>query len=240
MLDGSGAGSGGPAVDASVSLLVRFAAGDTAAEVQARVAAVGGRIVEGFPGGPSVVSLPTQAARDAAVDSLGAEPDVVYAQPDSTIHIADTIPNDPQFNQQWGLSDAQGTSIDAPAAWDVTTGSSAIVVAFLDSGIDQTDPEFAGRLWTNPVDGTHGWNFIANNANVQDDNNHGTHVAGIFGANSNNAFGVAGVDWHAQIMPVKIIDANGNGSVDQAVSAVYWAVDHGARIINASWDGQSY
>ncbi|HEV3121971.1 MAG TPA: S8 family serine peptidase, partial [Isosphaeraceae bacterium] len=108
------------------------------------------------------------------------------------------------------------------------------------SGIDLTHPDLAGRLWTNPADGTHGWNFINNTPNVQDDNGHGTHVSGILGAAGNNGIGSAGVNWQAQIMPLKFIGSDGNGSTDAAVTAIYWAVQHGARVINASWDGSAY
>jgi subtilisin family serine protease len=81
----------------------------------------------------------------------------------------------------------------------------------------------------------YGWNFLANNGNVQDQNGHGTHVTGIIAATGNNGQGIAGIDWHAQIMPLKILDSTGSGSLTAAVSAVYFAAQHGARVINASW-----
>jgi subtilisin family serine protease len=155
------------------------------------------------------------------------------------------MPNDPQFKPQWGLSGSTRTSIDAPLAWTRTTGSSAVIVAVLDTGIDLANPEFAGRLWTNPdssgSDGhpgdVHGWNFLADNADIQDDNGHGTHVAGIVAATGNNGIGVAGVDWNAQIMPLKVLDASGGGNDAAIVEGIDFAVEHGARIINASWGG---
>jgi subtilisin family serine protease len=81
----------------------------------------------------------------------------------------------------------------------------------------------------------YGWNFVSNNGNVQDQNGHGTHVTGVIAATGNNGQGVAGIDWHAQIMPLKILDSMGSGSLDAAVTAVYFAAQHGARVINASW-----
>ena len=81
----------------------------------------------------------------------------------------------------------------------------------------------------------YGWNFVANNGNVQDKNGHGTHVTGVIAATGNNGQGVAGIDWHAQIMPLKILDSTGSGSLSSAVTAVYFAAQHGARVINASW-----
>jgi subtilisin family serine protease len=158
------------------------------------------------------------------------------------------IPNDPSFSQQWGLSSATNVDIDAPRAWSRTTGNPATIVAVLDTGIDLSNPEFAGRIWTNPdsseSDGypgdVHGWNFISNTPDVQDDNGHGTHVAGIIAAAGNNGIGVAGVDWNAQIMPLKVLDVQGNGSDQATVSAIEFAVAHGARVINASWGGGPY
>ena len=155
------------------------------------------------------------------------------------------IPNNPDFKLQWGLNDAANTDIDAPQAWARTTGSSSTIVAVLDTGIDLANPAFAGRIWTNPNPSAdaaypgdvHGWNFVANDADVQDDNGHGTHVAGILAATGNNGIGVAGVDWNAQIMPLKVLDASGNGTDAEIVSAIDFAVQHGARVINASWGG---
>lgn len=97
------------------------------------------------------------------------------------------VPNDPGFSRQWGLGNAGRVDLDAPQAWGRTQGSASTIVAILDTGIDLENPEFAGRIWTNPdpsgSDGypgaLHGWNFVANTADVQDDDGHGTHVAGI-------------------------------------------------------------
>ena len=118
----------------------------------------------------------------------------------------------------------------------------------LDTGIDVRNPDLAGRIWTNPnpygdpgyYGDVHGWNFVTNTNDVQDNNSHGTHVSGVIGAWSNNGVGVAGINWNAQIMPVKILDANGNGTTDAAVAGIYFAVNHGARVINASWGGGDY
>jgi thermitase len=168
--------------------------------------------------------------------------------PDATVHAQGLIPNNPSFKLQWGLNNSANTDIDAPKAWTRTLGSNSIIVAVLDTGIDLSNPAFAGRIWTNPdssgSDGhpgdVHGWNFVANNADVQDDNDHGTHVAGVIAASGNNGIGVAGVDWNAQIMPLKVLDANGEGSDGAMVSAIDFAVQHGARVINASWGGGPY
>ena len=105
----------------------------------------------------------------------------------------------------------------------------------------------SGHLWVNPTAGSdgyigdvNGWNFVNNTPNIQDNNGHGTHVTGILAAAGNNGYGIAGVDWNAQIMPLKILGANGSGTTQAAVSAIYFAVNHGARVINASWGGSQY
>ena len=113
-------------------------------------------------------------------------------------------------------------------------------MAVLDTGVDLTNPDLVSRLWVNPAASrprapVYGWNFVGKNGNVQDANGHGTHVTGIVAATGTADRASPGVDWHAQIMPLKILDATGSGSLDAAVSAVYFAVQHGARVINASW-----
>src|SRR4051794_14817176 len=125
----------------------------------------------------------------------------------ATIHARaqNRYPNDPGFSLQWGLNNPGNVNIDALKAWSRTQGSQSTIVAVIDSGIDLSSPEFAGRIWTNPDSSgsdsypgdVHGWNFVANNADVRDDSGHGTHVSGIIAAAGNNGLGVAGVDWNA-------------------------------------------
>lgn len=220
----------------ALSLLVRFLPDAPVASI---VSSIGGKIDESFPDGPTVITLNPGADRATTLNLLHSNPEVAYAEADQSVHVQ-AVPNDPYFSLQWGLNNINDVDIDAPQAWDISAGSPATVVAVLDSGIDLSNPDFAGRLWTNLADGTHGWNFVAGNTNIRDDNGHGTHVSGILAATGNNGTGVAGVDWNARIMPLKIIDALGNGSTDAAVSAIYWAAQHGAKVINASWDGPDY
>jgi subtilisin family serine protease len=175
------------------------------------------------------------------------DPRVAFAQPDFQIQVQQT-PNDPYFtsNMQWALN-----KIGAPTGWNDTTGSSNVIVAVIDTGIDYNDTDLQPNIWTNPGpvanDGIgndiHGANFTSlttTTGNVLDDNGHGTHVAGIIGAVGNNGFGVAGVDWHVQLMALKFLDANGTGYTSGAVRAIDYAIAHGASIINASWAGSGY
>lgn len=154
--------------------------------------------------------------------------------------VGPTYPGDSQFGQAWGLNNPRDVDIDAPEAWTVTTGKSSTIVAVIDSGIDLKSPEFAGRLWVNPSASrrgkpVYGWNFVKGNGDVQDDYGHGTHVTGVIAASANNGQGVVGVDWNARIMPLKALGADGTGTMENSIAAIYFAVDHGARVINASW-----
>jgi subtilisin family serine protease len=231
-------------VNPSWAVLVRFLPGTSAVRQSADLAAVGGRVVTAYPDGPEVVALPPWADRVAALARLRSDGDLAYAEADAPFHaqgVPAVVPNDPYLAQQA----ADLNLIDAPQAWSITTGTPSTIVAVLDTGVDLTNPEFAGRLWVDPGaryrgHAVYGWNFVANNGNTQDNNGHGTHVTGILAAAGNNGYGIAGVDWGATIMPLKFLDAQGNGTTDAAVAAIYFAVQHGAKVINASWGGDVF
>ncbi len=246
LLSVASASPSGTSINPAVSVLLQFKPEVTATADQTELNAIHGVVAESFPDGTEVVELTGGETVAAALASLKQSSTVVYAQADSTLQSTATpvTPNDTYFTSQWGLDQSNNVDIDAPQAWSVTTGSSSVIVAVLDTGIDLNNLDFAGRLWTNPTAGSdgyvgdvHGWNFVNNTSNLQDNNGHGTHVSGILAATGNNGTGVAGVDWNARIMPLKILGSNGSGSTDAAVSAIYFAVDHGARVINASWGG---
>ena len=238
------AAAGSTPADRARDLLVRFRADVPPAAVAALLHRLGAAVVATIPDGPCRIAPGPGVSPDAAIGVLESSGEVAYAErDDATYRVADTIPNDPRFPQQWGLSNPAGNGVDinAPDAWAITTGGNpGTVVAVLDSGIDASHPDLAGQLWTDPAGGLHGWNFIRNNANIGDTEGHGTHVAGIIAAAGDNGVGVAGVDWGARLMILKTIDSSGFGSTDAAVAAIHYAVDHGARVINASWDGAQY
>ncbi len=167
------------------------------------------------------VSVPTGRVAEAIV-SLSDCPGVSYAEPDYLVTTADTTPNDPLLGNQYGL-----LAIHAPQGWDLNTGSAAVTIAILDSGVDLGHPDLAGKL----VPGT---DIVNNDNDPQDDNGHGTHVAGIAAAMTNNLVGVAGVSWGARIMPVKVLDALAGGSVSNVAAGIIWAADHNADVINLS------
>jgi subtilisin family serine protease len=159
---------------------------------------------------------------------------------------APPVPNDPLSSLEWQFAGDGPMGIDS--AWAQTTGG-PVVVAVLDSGIDLGQPDLAGNLWANPnevggngvdddhdglVDDVNGWNFVNNNNNVSDNNGHGTHVAGIIGADGNNGVGVTGVDWNAKLMAVKVLDSSASGDDATVAKGLRYAVAHGARIVNMS------
>lgn len=238
------------------NILVGFANTSPLVE-QATAATVGGRIVRAFPEGTALVALPSGTNPTIAIQRLQASRFVRFAEPDGTIHAESlpVYPNDPYFSRQWGLNNPNNVDIDAPEAWSITTGDPSTIVAVIDSGIDLSNPDLVSKLWTNPgevagngvddegdgyADDVHGWNFLNNSPDIGDTDGHGSHVAGTLGAASNNGFGITGVDWNVQIMPLKFIDQTGSGTIDAAIQAIHYAVDHGARVINASWGGQAF
>lgn len=197
-----------------------------------------------------VVELDAGMSVEDAVVEYAADPSVTYAQPDYEVRL-NLDPNDPYYGSLWGMQ-----AIDAPQAWDVTTGDSNIVVAVVDTGIDYTHPDLAANIWTNSaeangtpgvdddgdgyIDDVHGWDFYNNDSDPMDDNSHGTHVAGTIGGIGNNATGVVGVNWNVTLMPLKFLSSGGYGYTSDAVAAINYARRNGADIINASWGGGGY
>lgn len=163
------------------------------------------------------------------------------------------VPNDSRVNEQWSLK-----SMSAYQAWTYNTGSKDVVVAIIDSGIDLTNKDLKNNIWTNPgeiagdgidnenngyVDDVHGWNFNNNTNNVQDGYGHGTHIAGIIGAEGNNGVGVAGINWHVSLMALKFFDDKGVGWTSGALSAMDYILmmrnTYHINIVvaNVSWGG---
>ncbi|MCA1593120.1 MAG: S8 family serine peptidase [Acidobacteria bacterium] len=168
-------------------------------------------------------------------------------------------PNDPLLAEQWALANTgqrngkTQADISALAAWKKTHGSDKVVVAVLDSGVDYKHQDLSGNIWTRPanipeyddedlgqVDDVHGFNAVDNARDPMDDNGHGTHCAGIIGAEGDNNEGIAGVNWKIEIMPLKFMSAGGFGTTKDAVEAINYVIDRkragvNVRIISASW-----
>ncbi|MFQ5879394.1 MAG: S8 family serine peptidase [Dehalococcoidia bacterium] len=192
--------------------------------------------------------LPPGADVEEAAAALGGLPQVEYAEPNYVLHLA-AVPNDRFYPRQSWYYDLLG----APTGWDVETGDPSVVVAVLDSGIDLDHPDLENKVWRNPgevpdgvdndgngfVDDVVGWNFVDNDNNPDDDSpiGHGTFVAGLIGAETNNGEGVAGVAWGVTLMSVKVVDSEGIVSIFDTINALFYAARNGARIINLSLAG---
>lgn len=255
-------------------ILVKFRRSLTPEELARVGAETDGEQVEtiGRTGAVRLRSRSLSAAGLAAL--LRARGDVAYAEPNFVIRLS-SQPDDPSFPQLWGLHNTgqavngggaglSGSDIGASDAWNISSGSTANVVAVVDTGIDYTHPDLAPNIWSAPSAftvtvggvsitcpaGTHGFNAIAMTCDPMDDHNHGTHVAGTIGASGNNGIGVVGVNWTTQLMGLKFIDASGSGTVADAVKAIQFAIQAkqafastgGAniRVLSNSWGGGGF
>ena len=176
--------------------------------------------------GVFVLNVPAQAA-DAISRNLERDGVCTFAEPDVAAQGAAIRPNDPSYASQWHLP-----AIDAPDAWMLSTGSASVPIAMVDSGVDSTHPDLAGRVIA-------GWNFVANSSSTADDLGHGTATAGTAAAASNNGVGGAGLAWQNPIMPIVVLDSTDYATYSNIASGITWAADHGARIINVSIGGST-
>lgn len=197
---------------------------------------------------------------EALMQAYASRADVEYVEPNIIFHTQVT-PNDPLFAELWGMNNVGQTGgtpdadIDGPEAWDRQTGSSSVIVASIDTGVDYNHPDLAANIWTNPgeipgngidddgngyVDDVRGWDFANNDNDPMDDQGHGTHTAGTIAAVGNNATGVTGVAWRAKIMPLKFLTASGSGTSLGAAQAILYAASMGAKISSNSWGGGGF
>jgi subtilisin family serine protease len=209
------------------------------------------------------IKVPDAIDLDYAISILQSSPYIEYAEKNAIAHVDSTLPDDPRFVDQWALD-----KIQAPEAWDIFTGNPELVVAVLDTGIDINHEDLQGVLWTNPneiegdeidndlnnyEDDIHGWNFVDNGANgnnndIHDDQHlyldylsgecregapyHGTHMSGTIGAVGNNNKGISGVCWNVKIMPVKVANPCGLASTSAIIHGIDYATDNGAFLLN--------
>jgi len=176
-----------------------------------------------------VLIFPDTENVEAAVADYQQDSNVESASPNLIFKAFVTNPDDPRFvaGDQYGLDNAQ-----APLAWDRTTGSSAITVAVLDTGCNYNHEDLAGR-----VDLANAYDFVNGDADPMDDHGsvHGTGVCGVIGAATNNGKGIAGMDWQCQILPIKVLDHNGDGTMADILDGIAWARAKNANVINMSF-----
>ncbi len=173
----------------------------------------------------AVLEVPANAASHVQ-DALSRTGLFNFVEPDG-IASAMLTPNDPDFASQWHLN-----TIQAASAWGLTTGATSIPIAVIDSGIESTHPDLSLKVLA-------GWSFLTGTSNTSDTMGHGTAVSGTAAASTDNSTGVAGVAWSNPLMPLVVVDSTGYASYSNIASAITYAADHGARVINISIAGAS-
>jgi subtilisin family serine protease len=209
---------------------------------------LGLRLIEDYARGSFLIVEPINRQIDAALATrLERSPQVQYVSPSFRIKaIPPTNPvavqanrreaavaaqppvNDPMWSEMWGMR-----NIQAPVAWR-NVRETNVIVAVIDTGVDYTHPDLAENMWAD-ARGKHGHDFVENDEDPMDLQGHGTHCAGTIGARGNNGRGVVGVAWKVRIMAVRWLDANGSGEVVDAVRAIDYAIDNGAKVLSNSW-----
>ncbi|MDD5326471.1 MAG: S8 family serine peptidase [Phycisphaerae bacterium] len=204
---------------------------------------------------------PGQSAEQAVAD-YSKDPAVEYAELNYIFSICVTEPDDTRYPEQWALNNTGQTGgttdadIDAPEAWDITTGSSDVIIAVVDTGVDYDHLDLQGNMWGNIneipdnnqdddengyIDDIYGYDFFYDDNDPMDDNGHGTHCSGTIAANGNNGIDVAGVCWTAKIMAIKSFDWSGTrATIDSLTGGIYYATNNGADIISNSWGGNGF
>jgi thermitase len=175
-----------------------------------------------------LLKLAPGASVTGAVAELRSDPLVEFAEPNWISHL-DAAPNDPLYNRQWDWA-----RINAPRAWDITTGSAAVKVAVIDSGIAYNHPDLAGNMWSEI-----GYDSILGRATPYDYNGHGTHVAGTIGAIGGNGVGLAGASWHLALMAYRAATGDGQLPTSAIVDSIAAACANGARVVNGSFGGSA-
>ncbi len=251
---------------AADELLVGYARRATAETIRAAHAAIGAQVVRHFDSiNADLVKLPKGVALESAIAHYTNAQGIKYAEPNYVLTTVDVLPastpNDPSFGSLWGLHNtgqSGGTAdadIDAPEAWDLCTGSSSVIVAVIDTGVDYNHPDLANNMWTNPgeipgnglddddnelIDDYYGYDFCNGDGDPMDDNDHGTHCSGTIGAVGNNGIGVAGVNWNVRIMALKFLDSGGSGYTSDAIDCLEYATAMGAHVSSNSWGGGGF
>ncbi|MEZ5966447.1 MAG: S8 family peptidase [Planctomycetota bacterium] len=221
------------------------------------------RLATGYGNAFEVIAVPAGTV-DAVVAWLSRQSIVEYAEPDYVAHTMGQmvealpcedelaplplVPNDTFFSPyQWNFFDQGMVSgsavsnygVNAVTAWNTSSGAN-VTVAVVDTGVAYESfgsftqaPDLAGATFVSP------WNFVSNTAHANDDNGHGTHVAGTVRQSTNNGMGTAGLAYNCRIMPVKVLNSAGSGSYTAIANGIRWAADHGANVVSMSLGGTS-
>jgi len=218
-----------PSCCAPHRLLVRFYPGTPPADMDQVHRTAGAVVVDQIPQlGVQVVSLPDEQTLDQARSLYLGNASVLFAEPDYYLRCT-LNPNDPYF----GYDEDEPLWASMPAVWDLSTGSAQVTVAVLDSGADFSHPDLQGRL-------VPGWDFVDGDADPTDTDGHGTAMAGVLGAVSNNGYGVAALTWQNPVLVVRVSGCTGSVGCSRLAQGIIYAADQGARVINVSYGGPNY
>jgi subtilisin family serine protease len=233
-------------------LLVRFKSNESKRQIESAHLRIGATLIKEFaPIGWQHIKLSDGMSVEEGIRAYKNMSEIEDAQP-NYIYSINLTPNDTRYSELYGM-----TKISAPTAWDTTTGSSSIVVAVIDTGVNYNHEDLTTNMWRNSgetagnnvdddgngfVDDVYGYDFINNDNNPIDDNSHGSHCAGTIGAAGNNSTGVAGVNWNVRIMALKTHAANGNSTAAAVIAAFQYATmmkNRGVniRVTSSSWSG---
>lgn len=207
-----------------------------------------GEIVVQFEGEerPRLLRDATQATQ-VLLRAMRERSDVVYAEP-NYIATAFYVPNDTLYSYQWNFDNAQTGGVEAEEGWDIQNGS-GVTVAVIDTGVAYENYQQGGWFWgrtnyykapdLNETTFVPGYDFVNDDSHPNDDEGHGTHVAGTIAGTTNNNSGVAGLAYGAKIMPIKVLDGNGSGTYFDVAEGIRFAADNGAQVINLSLGGST-
>lgn len=212
--------------------IVKFKPGVAAAQRAAIVAEAGAKVVDRVAAlDVEVLEFPALSAKsdpkaaESVVRALKMNPNVEYVEPNYIYHTADWVPNDPAIPLQWAWE-----VIEAYKAWEVTRGDPDTVIAIIDTGVQRNHPDLNGKIVA-------GYDFVDRDTSPDDGNGHGTHVAGTAAAETNNGTGGAGMCPECSIMPVRVLNNSGTGTLADVANGIIWAADNGAHVINLSLGG---
>ena len=268
---------------AANEILVKFKAASKKTNRESVHAGLNSRVVKRFATrNLMLVKYPAKTSLDEALSYYRSRGDVEYAEPDYLIQLpqlqkskkapmsasgsnivtpaaSQYFPNDPMFSEQWALHNTgqnggvNGEDINGPEAWMIEKGSSDVIVAIIDTGVDYNHEDLVNQMWQNTaelngnpgedddgngyIDDIYGINAINGTGNPLDDNKHGTHCAGIVAAEQDNSLGISGIAPGVKIMALKFLDQYGDGYTSDAIECTEYASEMGASIINNSWGG---
>ena len=233
-------------------VLVHLREGASADELDALASRFNAQVLRPLSDGHTFVVRLAAPSLDAVQEAVAffsqAVAEVAYAEPDYIRHLA-KVPDDLMYGELWGMP-----KVSAPEAWDVETGTSSVVVAIIDTGMDMEHPDLVANLWKNPgeipgdgidndgngfVDDVNGWDFVNGDKDPADMDGHGTHCAGTVGAVGNNANQVVGVCWSVGLMPVRAGTEQGLADAD-IVDSIRYAARNGAKVLSNSYGGPGF